>query len=122
MPTLKSVIVGPSTAADPLVTVVPSHQKKVLTFVSYNPSPIFLRHLTQLDIDHNSIIPSYFNDKIILVHLAFILTPQLGEHALKKIALHYLDDDAETDAKIDVVTNQEMADDMGNQEIVEDEK
>jgi hypothetical protein len=40
-------------------------------------------------------VPSYFVDKHILVHLAFILSPQLGDDALEKIALDYLDEDEE---------------------------
>jgi len=75
---LRSVIVGPSTTADPIITVVPSFLKKVLNFIPSKPSPIFLRHLTLLDISHEIIIPSYFNDDLILGHLAFILRPQLG--------------------------------------------
>jgi hypothetical protein len=44
-PKLKSVIVRPSSASDPLVTVVPSLLKKVLNFIPFSPSPNFLRRL-----------------------------------------------------------------------------
>jgi len=49
-PTLRYVIVGPSTASDPLVTVVLSIIRKVLNFITSNPSSNFLRFLSLLDI------------------------------------------------------------------------
>lgn len=51
-------------------------------------------------LDHGTIIPSYFNDKQILIHLAFILYPQLGENALEKLILDYLEDEDEEDPEM----------------------
>ena len=87
-PTLRYVIVGPSTASDPLVTVVLSIIRKVLNFITSNPSSNFLRFLSLLDINHNTLIPSYFNDQHLLIHLALILHPQIGgADALKNLGL-----------------------------------
>lgn len=91
-----------------MITVVPSLLKEVHNFISCNPSSIFLRNLSLLDIDHNISIPPYFNDKTILVHLAFLLTSQLGGNALEKLALDYLEQDGETDAKVEVLEDPEM--------------
>lgn len=77
-PKVKSVIVGPSTTSDPIIIMVPSLLKKVSNFISSSPSPMFLRHLSMLNINHDTHVPSYFTDNQILVHLAFILSPQLG--------------------------------------------
>jgi hypothetical protein len=94
MPTLRSVIIGPSLLRDPkdpLVAIVPSLIKQVLCFITVNPSPIFLKHLTLVDIDHNTPIPPYFNDSHLLVHLAFIPFPQLGDNAREKLTMDYMD-------------------------------
>lgn len=94
MPTLKSVIIRPSAPRDPkdpLIIVVPSLLKKVLNIFSISPSLNFLRNLTLLDINNDTSMPSYINDPHLLVHLAFILCPQLGDHALEKIAMDYMD-------------------------------
>lgn len=56
-----------------------------------------------LDIAHDTLIPTYFSDHSNLVHLAFLVPPQLGGQALEKIALDYLDVDDETDAEVEVV-------------------
>jgi hypothetical protein len=81
-----------------MVVVVPSLLKKVLNQFPSSPSPNFLKSLSLLDINHDTLIPSYFNDKLILVHLALILYPQIGgDDALKKIGLQYLEDDDETE-------------------------
>lgn len=92
-PRLKSVIIGPSAVhdPDPLVAVVPSLLRKVLTYISIRPSPSFLKCLNHVDLDHNTLIPAYFHDNDLLVHLAFIIYPQLGDHALEKIAKDYMD-------------------------------
>ena len=46
-------------------------------------------------------MPSYFSDRNLLVHLAFILFPQLGDNALEKIALDYLvEEEGEEDPEI----------------------
>lgn len=92
---LKSIVVGPSVASDPIIPVVPSLIKQLSNVISSIPSPVSLRHLSLLDINHDTPVPPYFFDNRILVHLAFILTPQLGEHALEKIALDYLDEEDE---------------------------
>lgn len=107
MPKLKSVIVGPSAPKDPLVTVIPSLLKEqVLNFISAYPSPTPFRVISLLDIDHGTLILDYFNDSHLLIHLAFSLYPQFGDHALKKLALDYLDTDVEEDADMD--TDEEM--------------
>lgn len=108
VPSLKSIIVGPSSAADSLITVVPSLLREIQNFISSNPSLVFLRNLSLLDTNLDTIIPPYFVDKPILVHLAFLVTPQLGGQALEKIALDYLEEDAETDADVVVTDDQEM--------------
>jgi hypothetical protein len=53
-----------------------------------------------LYLDRETIIPAFFNDKQILIHLAFILYPQLGENALEKLALEYLEDEDEEDPEM----------------------
>lgn len=92
MPKLKFVIVGPSAVKEPMVSVIPSLLKeKVLNLIYIRPSPAPFRSIDLLIIDHNTLIPNYFNDSHLLIHLAFALYPQFGYHALKKIALDYLD-------------------------------
>lgn len=98
---LKSVIVGPSSRDDPLVVVVPSLLKQVINHLPIIPEPCFLRHLTLLDISHGIIIPSFFNDPHLLVHIVFIMIPQLGDNALEKVALDYMEED-EAEAEVDV--------------------
>lgn len=123
---LKSIIVGPSSSSDPMIPVVPSLIKKVPNFISACPSFISFRFLTSLDIDHETIVPSYFNDKQILIHLAFILSPQLGDNALEKLALDYLEEEEEEDPDMmiehedeeDVIIEQENTD---QEKIVEEE-
>lgn len=99
-PALRSVIYGPRIQEDPLVTVVPSLLKKVSLFFTVNPSIVFLRNLSMVDINHDTSIPSYFTDYQLLVHLAFILHPQLGDNVLEKIALDYMEDEEEEDLEI----------------------
>ena len=48
-----------------------------------------------LNINHDTHVPSYFTYNQILVHLAFILSPQLGEQALEKIALDSFEEEDE---------------------------
>jgi hypothetical protein len=67
-----------------------------------------------LHINENTIIPSYFTDKVILVHLAFILFPQLGGNALERIGLQYLDEDDEGNERADM----EAADPMVDEEMM----
>lgn len=57
-----------------------------------------------LDIDHDTLIPTYFSDKLTLVHLALLLSPQIGGiQALEKLALDYLEDDnEETKSDVDI--------------------
>lgn len=76
---------------DPLITVVPSLLKQVLNFIPISPSSFPFSSLSLLNIDHGTPIPSYFNDNHLLIHLAFILYPQLGDDALEKIARDYMD-------------------------------
>lgn len=88
------MIIGPRVdhdPEDPLVTVVPSLFRQVLTYISVRPSPSFFKFLSLVDLDYNTLIPSYFHDNDLLIHLAFILYPQLGDHALEKIAKDYMD-------------------------------
>lgn len=98
---LKSVIVGPSTRADPLVVVVPSLLKQLPNYLSILPKPCFLKHLTLIDMHHDTTIPSFFNDPHLLVHMTFIMYLQLSDNALEKIALQYMDEDEE-EANVDV--------------------
>lgn len=44
---------------------------------------------------------SFFNDRHILVHIAFLMHPQLGDNALEKLALDYVEEDEEG-ADVDV--------------------
>jgi hypothetical protein len=92
---LTSIIVGPSNPVDPMVVVVPSLLKQVPYYPSNIPSTNFLIYLSILDINHDTFIPSYFNGNKLLIHLAFILSPQLGGQALEKIALDYLEEEEE---------------------------
>jgi hypothetical protein len=55
-------------------------------------------------------MPSYFSDRNLLVHLAFILFPQLGDNALEKIALDYLDEEEEEEDP-EIVVEQNSDDD-----------
>jgi hypothetical protein len=77
-PRLKSVIFGPSVRhdpEDPLIAVVQSLLKKVLTYISIRPSSSFLDCLTYVDLDHGTLILVYFHDNDLLIHLAFIIYP-----------------------------------------------
>lgn len=75
--------------------MVPSLLREVLNFFTTSPSPVFLNCLSSLYLNHDTIIPDYVNDRRLLVHLAFILFPQIGGHSLEKIALQYLDEENE---------------------------
>jgi hypothetical protein len=55
---LKSIIVGPSALADPMVVVIPSLIKQVSNVITFSPSHISLRHLSHLDINLDTPIPS----------------------------------------------------------------
>ena len=57
-----------------------------------------------LDINHDTLILSYFNVNLILVHLALLLSPQIGgRHALEKLALDYVEDEEEdTESDVDI--------------------
>jgi len=99
---LRSITVGPSSKSDPLITIVPYLLKKILSFIPSSSSSIFLRNLTLLDINHDTIIPSFFNDPQVLVHLAFLLDPQIGGEALEKITLDYMEEEEE-DADVEVL-------------------
>lgn len=99
---LRSVIYGRSTREDPLIPMVLSLLSQVLNFLTSSPSSIFLRNLILVDISHDIIIPSYFDDPQILVHIAFVLYPQLGGQALEKIALDYMEEEEE-DADLEVL-------------------
>ena len=93
------------------MTVVLSIIRKVLNFITSNPSSNFLRFLSLLHINHNTLIPSYFNDQHLLIHLALILHPQIGgSDALKKIGLDYLEDD---ENEVDVVDDFDGNTDLG---------
>ena len=75
---------------------MPSQLKKVLNYIPSSPSFNFLRSLRLFDINHDTIIPSFFNHQLILFHLALILHPQIGgDDALKKIGLDYLEEGEE---------------------------
>jgi hypothetical protein len=103
-PTLRSIIVGPATPSDPkdpLITVVPSILKHVLYFFSISPPSNFLINLNIIHINEDTIIPSYFCDNELLIHLAFITFPQLGDDALKKLALDYMDEDVNEEENIE---------------------
>jgi len=101
-PKIKSVVIGPSKVqgnthiSDPLIPMIPSLIKKVILFIHMNPHFQIFKNVTNLVVDHNTLIPSYISDTPLLIHLAFILLPQLGDNALEKIALEYLEDE-ETD-------------------------
>ena len=98
MPKMKSVIVGLATAKEPLIRVIPSPLKeKVLSFIHLSPSSATFRFIELLIIDHGTLIPDYFNDSHHQIHLAFALYPQLGDHALKKITLDYVDTEEDSD-------------------------
>jgi len=43
--------------------------------------------------DHDTLIPPYFNDQRLLIHLAFLLSPQIGGSSLEKIVLDYITSD-----------------------------
>jgi len=91
MPKLKSVIVGSTSREDPLVAFDPSLLNQVTQSIPPRPSPNFLRNLDSLFIDHDTQIPCYFNDKNLLIHLAFRMYPQLRDNALEKISIDYMD-------------------------------
>lgn len=119
-PRLRSVIIGPSVRhdlEDPLVTVVPSLLRQVLTFIPTSPSHPFLNCLTHVDLDHNTIIPTYFHDNDLLIHLAFILYPQLGDNALEKIAKVYMDVEGEGSDDDDMLVGMEK-NEVENEEAV----
>jgi hypothetical protein len=48
-------------------------------------------------------VQSYISDRHLLVHLAFILFPQLGDNALEKLALDYLNEEEEEEDRERVV-------------------
>jgi len=73
--------------------VIPSLIKKVILFIHTNPHFQIFKNVTNLVVDHNTLIPSYISDTPLLIHLAFILFPQLGDNALEKIALEYLENE-----------------------------
>lgn len=75
-PKLKSVIVGPSAAYDPMVPVIPSLIKQVSNFIAFNPSSSFLKHLSILNINHDTLVPSYFSDRNLLstLPLSYVLS------------------------------------------------
>jgi hypothetical protein len=98
MSNMKSIIVGPSAAREPLISVIPSLLKEKVTNIIYISSPSApFRFIELLIIDHSTLILDYFNDSHLLIHLAFALYPQFGDHALKKIVLDYLDTEEGTD-------------------------
>jgi hypothetical protein len=102
---LKSVVFGPAVPEDPVIPVIPSLLvEQVLNFITVSPSSAIFRHISLLDIDHGTLIPDYFNDSS-LVHLAFSLFPQFGDEALKKIALNYMESDAEEESDMDLDNN-----------------
>ena len=86
--------------SDPLIVVVSSILKEVLNFISITPTSNFLSFLNLLVIDHGTLIPTYFNDQCLLIHLAFILSPQIGGSSLEKIVLDYVSSD---DEEVDTV-------------------
>lgn len=91
---LKYVITGPS-GSDPMITVIPSLIRQVSNFIPSSPSPCFLRDLNLIYLSDDTLIPSYFSDKKLLVHIAFLLHPKLGGQDLEKEALIYLEEDEE---------------------------
>lgn len=102
MPRIKSVIFGPSIPEDPLVTIVPSLVRQVFNFIPVNPPSNFLHFLNSIFIDHDTQILSYFNDKNLLIHLAFMLHPQFGDNALEKLTRDYMEIEEE-EAEVAVV-------------------
>jgi hypothetical protein len=98
MPKMKYVIMGPSLAREPLIRVFPSLLKeKVFNLIHCSIPSTTFRFIELHIMDHDTPIPDYFNDSHLLIHLAFALYPQFGDHALKKIALDYLDADEDSD-------------------------
>jgi len=79
--------------SDPLIAVVPSILKDLLNFITIRPASSFLSFLNLLAIDHDTLIPPYFNDQRLLIHLAFLLSPQIGGSSLEKIVLDYITSD-----------------------------
>lgn len=106
---LKSVIVGPSAAKDTLVPVIPSLIKQVSNFIPCCPISSSFKYFSILYISHDTPVPPYFSDSDSLVHLAFILHPQLGGNALEKLALEYLDEEEEED--LETVVAHDLDDD-----------
>lgn len=102
-PRLKSVIYGPSIPSDPLVTVIPSILQKVLHFISVNPTNSSFSSMNLLNINHGTLIPNYFNDTRLLIHLAFLLYPQISGAGLENIALDYLSADEDEDVDIEIL-------------------
>lgn len=90
-PKLKSVIVSDRpvmTAARVLFPAAPFVPppapvipvlSKVLNFISKIPASSHFIFLTVLDIDYDTIIPPYFNDRLTLARLVLILPPQINE-------------------------------------------
>ena len=74
-PSIRSEIYGPSVPSDPLIVVVSSILKEVLNFITIRPTASFLSFLNLLAIDHDTLIPPYFNDQCLLIHLAFLVSP-----------------------------------------------
>lgn len=72
---LKSVIVGPSTAKDPLVPMIPSLIREVFKSIPYSPISSSFKFFSVLYINPDTPVPSYFSDRESIVHLAFILPP-----------------------------------------------
>jgi hypothetical protein len=75
--------------------------EKVLNFFTINLAPNFLSCLNLLFIDDDNAIPCYINDKPLMIHLAFIHYPQIGDRSLEKVVLDYLSDDEEEDVDSD---------------------
>jgi hypothetical protein len=100
---LKYVVFGPVVPEDLVIPVIPSLLKEqVLNFITVSPPSAIFRHISLLDIDHDTLILDYFNDSYLLVHLAFSLFPQFRDEALKKIALDYMESDAKEESDMDL--------------------
>lgn len=103
-PRLKSMIYSPSIPSDPLVTIVSFILQMVLKPIpASRPASSFLSSLNLLNIDHVTLIPSYFNDTHLLIHLSFLLYPQIGGPSLEKIALDYISADEDEDVDIEIL-------------------
>ena len=96
-PTVKSVIVGgPVLITEPMSPIPASGSKtpllprelfKVLSFINRSLPASMLSYLSLLDIDPDTIIPSYFNDLPLLAHLACLLPPQNDDPQMDREAL-----------------------------------